>query len=106
MDLSLTESESRYYNDLFTLCDVEKTNKIQNLKALEFFRSANNVDNSVLAQVSLKIAQLDDDHSSGFSLIKAIAMRSTRSETFFREGQHFSFRSPLDLVDRFHQLSL
>lgn len=51
MDISLSDSESRYYNDLFTLCDVEKTGKIQNLKATELFRSSN-VDNSVLSQVS------------------------------------------------------
>lgn len=55
MDLNLNESESRYYNDLFTLCDVEKTGKIQHLKALEFFRSSN-VDNSVLSQVSNKLS--------------------------------------------------
>lgn len=51
MDISLTESESRYYNDLFTLCDVEKTGKIQNLKALEFLRSSS-LDNSILSQVN------------------------------------------------------
>ena len=47
----MTESETRYYNDLFTLCDVRCEGKIQNLKALEFFRSSS-VDNSVLSQVS------------------------------------------------------
>lgn len=53
MDLNLTDSESRYYNDLFTLCDVDSNGKIQYLKALEFFRSSN-ADNSVLAQVSCR----------------------------------------------------
>lgn len=48
---SLTESESRYYNDLFMLCDVEKTGKIQKLKSLEFLRNSS-IDNSVLSQVS------------------------------------------------------
>jgi hypothetical protein len=57
MDINLNESESRYYNDLFSLCDVEKIGKVQNLKALEFFRSSN-VDNSVLSQVSDEQANL------------------------------------------------
>lgn len=58
MDISLSDSESRYYNDLFMLCDVEKTGKIQNLKALEFFRSSN-VDNFILSEVSSELSTLD-----------------------------------------------
>jgi hypothetical protein len=51
MDLSLTESESKYYNDLFTLCDVEKIGKVQKLKSDEFFRSAE-LEEDVLLEVS------------------------------------------------------
>ncbi|CRL00944.1 CLUMA_CG014223, isoform A [Clunio marinus] len=50
MNINLSESENRYYNDLFTLCDVEKIGKIEFLKATEFFRSSN-VDNSILSQI-------------------------------------------------------
>lgn len=40
-EVSLTETESRYYGDLFLCCDEEKTGKIPMLKASELFRSAN-----------------------------------------------------------------
>lgn len=40
-EVSLTETESRYYADLFLCCDEEKTGKIPMLKASELFRSAN-----------------------------------------------------------------
>lgn len=50
MDLNLNESESRYYNDLFTLCDVEKSGKIQYLKATELIRSSG-LDNPTVDQV-------------------------------------------------------
>lgn len=53
MDLNLNESESRYYNDLFTLCDVEKSGKIQYLKATELIRSSG-LDNQIVDQVKLK----------------------------------------------------
>lgn len=46
----LTEPESRYYNDLFTLCDVEKTEKVSQLKCTELFRSSQ-IENSTLSQV-------------------------------------------------------
>lgn len=73
MDLNLNESESRYYNDLFTLCDVEKNGKVQNLKALEFFRSSN-VDNSVLSQVSDKQSNLliEQDMAGGETLLQKV----------------------------------
>lgn len=48
----LTEPESRYYNDLFMLCDVEKTGKVSQLKVTELFRSSQ-IENSTLSQVSL-----------------------------------------------------
>lgn len=53
MDLNLNESESRYYNDLFTLCDVEKSGKIQYLKATELIRSSG-LDNQIVDQVKMK----------------------------------------------------
>lgn len=51
MDISLTESESKYYNDLFTLCDVEKIGKIPKLKSDEFFRSAE-IEEETLAEIN------------------------------------------------------
>lgn len=75
MDLSLTESESRYYNDLFTLCDVEKTGKIQTLKALELFRSSEgggaglDVSEEVLAQVSHHFNRLVTVHTVSLNVI-------------------------------------
>lgn len=54
MDLNLSESEGRYFNDLFALCDPESTARAPYLKALELFRSSN-VDNQTLSQVSNKV---------------------------------------------------
>lgn len=54
MDLNLSESEGRYYNDLFALCDPENTARAPYLKALELFRSSN-VNNEILSQVSNKV---------------------------------------------------
>ncbi|KAG5674508.1 hypothetical protein PVAND_004470 [Polypedilum vanderplanki] len=53
MDVSLTESENKYYNDLFTLCDVEKIGKIETLKANELFRSAEDITEEVLTEINL-----------------------------------------------------
>lgn len=53
MELTLTESESKYYNDLFSLCDVEKVGKVPKIKSNEFFRSAEELDEIILAEVSL-----------------------------------------------------
>lgn len=52
-DLCLSETELRYFGDLFLCCDVEKTGKISTLKATELFRSAN-LTNEVVKQVKLK----------------------------------------------------
>jgi hypothetical protein len=53
MDICLTESESKYYNDLFSLCDVEKVGKVPKLKSDEFFRSAEEIEEETLIEVSL-----------------------------------------------------
>lgn len=53
MDIALTDSENKYYNDLFALCDTEKTHKVPRLKADEFFRTAKNIDNEILTEVSI-----------------------------------------------------
>ena len=52
MDIALTDAETKYYNDLFNLCDSEKIGKIPKLKAEEFFRTAENIDNEILLEVS------------------------------------------------------
>ncbi|XP_013118276.1 uncharacterized protein LOC106095584 isoform X2 [Stomoxys calcitrans] len=52
-EVSLTETESRYYGDLFLFCDEEKTGKIPMLKASELFRSANLSNEKILEITSL-----------------------------------------------------
>lgn len=49
-DLNLTETEMRYFGDLFLCCDEESNGKIPILKATELFRSSN-IPNDVLKQV-------------------------------------------------------
>lgn len=49
-DLNLTETEMRYFGDLFLCCDEESNGKIPILKATELFRSSN-ISNDVLKQV-------------------------------------------------------
>lgn len=52
-EINISETESRYYSDLFNVCDVEKkASKVPNLKATEMFRSAN-LENDILKQVSI-----------------------------------------------------
>lgn len=50
-EVSLTETETRYYGDLFLCCDEEKTGKIPMLKASELFRSAD-LSNDRILEVS------------------------------------------------------
>lgn len=50
-DLNLTETEMRYFGDLFLCCDEESNGKIPILKATELFRSSN-VSNDALKQVN------------------------------------------------------
>ncbi|KOB58114.1 RalBP1-associated Eps domain-containing protein 1, partial [Operophtera brumata] len=49
-DLNLTETEMRYFGDLFLCCDEESNGKIPILKATELFRSSNTT-NDVLKQM-------------------------------------------------------
>lgn len=51
-DLNLTETEMRYFGDLFLCCDEESNGKIPILKATELFRSSN-TSNDVLKQVNI-----------------------------------------------------
>lgn len=51
-ELRLSETELRYFGDLFLCCDVEKTGKIVTLKATELFRSAN-LSNDIVNKVRL-----------------------------------------------------
>lgn len=53
-EVNISETESRYFSDLFLCCDVGKSGKVPILKATEMFRSAN-LSNDVIRQVSLKI---------------------------------------------------
>lgn len=55
-DLNLTETEMRYFGDLFLCCDEESNGKIPILKATELFRSSN-ISNDVLKQVIYPILQ-------------------------------------------------
>lgn len=62
-EVNISETESRYYSDLFNVCDVEKkASKVPNLKATEMFRSAN-LENDILKQVSNFVRF----HLTGFS---------------------------------------
>lgn len=88
MDISLSDSESRYYNDLFTLCDVEQTGKIQHLKALEFFRSSN-VDNSVLSQVSVDETALNWQRAAVPQCRSQFSQCARQGMSNFWEGQLF-----------------
>lgn len=51
-EVSITELESRYFSDLFSCCDIEKTGKVHPLKATEMFRSSN-IPDDVLENVCL-----------------------------------------------------
>lgn len=51
-ELQLSETEQRYFSDLFVCCDVENTGKVAQNKAFELFRSGN-VTTDVLNQVSV-----------------------------------------------------
>jgi hypothetical protein len=52
-EIQLTETEQRYFGDLFVCCDSDNTGKIPVYKASELFRSAN-IPLDVLKQVSIK----------------------------------------------------
>jgi RalBP1-associated Eps domain-containing protein len=40
-EMQLSETEQRYFGDLFICCDSDKSGKIPLYKASEFFRTAN-----------------------------------------------------------------
>lgn len=95
MDLSLTESESRYYNDLFSLCDVDKSGKFcPFLKSVEFFRSSS-IDDSILSQVSTVI---NCDAAAEARSGGALSHRDCRKTQLTWEG-HNNFFS-LDLFEK------
>lgn len=50
--VNITELETRYFADLFSCCDTEKTGKIHTLKATEMFRSSD-IPNDVLENVRI-----------------------------------------------------
>lgn len=50
-ELQLSETEQRYFSDLFVCCDNENTGKVPVNKAIELFRSGN-VPNDVLNQIT------------------------------------------------------
>jgi hypothetical protein len=50
-EIQLTETEQRYFGDLFVCCDSDNSGKIPIYKASELFRSAN-LPLDVLKQVS------------------------------------------------------
>jgi hypothetical protein len=52
-EIQLTETEQRYFGDLFVCCDSDNTGKIPIYKASELFRSAN-LPLDVLKQVSIQ----------------------------------------------------
>lgn len=43
-EVNITELEARYFSDLFSCCDIEKTGKVPVLKATEMFRSSDTPD--------------------------------------------------------------
>lgn len=52
-EVSLTEKETRYFSDLFSYCDVEKTGKVPMSKAAELFETSN-LSDEVIRQVTIK----------------------------------------------------
>lgn len=61
-DLNLTETEMRYFGDLFLCCDEESNGKIPILKATELFRSSN-IPNDVLKQVIIAFRWSDESNN-------------------------------------------
>ena len=50
-ELQISETELRYFGDLFVCCDSEKSGKVPLLKATELFRSSN-LSNDIIRQVN------------------------------------------------------
>lgn len=75
-DLNLTETEMRYFGDLFLCCDEEANGKIPILKATELFRSSN-IPNDILKQVIVSlysVVWLITDFESLNMLLQALIM--------------------------------
>lgn len=53
-EVNITEHEARFYLDLFSRCDIEKTGKVPILKATEMFRSTD-IDDDVLKHVGVLV---------------------------------------------------
>ncbi|XP_055919547.1 ralBP1-associated Eps domain-containing protein 2 isoform X2 [Eupeodes corollae] len=74
--VALTETESRYFGDLFLCCDIEKTGKIPMLKATELYRSAN-LSNDVIREITslsgIPQTALHISRSQFYSCLKLIA---------------------------------
>lgn len=49
-ELQLTETEQRYFSDLFVCCDTDNTGKVSVNNAFELFRSGN-ISSDTLNQV-------------------------------------------------------
>ncbi|KAI5637548.1 ralBP1-associated Eps domain-containing protein 1 [Phthorimaea operculella] len=85
-DLNLTETETRYFGDLFLCCDEESNGKIPILKATELFRSSN-VPNDILKQI-MDISVAPNSHTSlnhmnrkqFYSALKLIAAHQSNLE--------------------------
>lgn len=52
-EVNITELEARYFLDLFSCCDIEKTGKVPVLKATEMFRSSN-IPDDILKNVCFR----------------------------------------------------
>ncbi|XP_037958525.1 ralBP1-associated Eps domain-containing protein 1 isoform X2 [Teleopsis dalmanni] len=75
-EVSLTETETRYYSDLFLCCDIEKTGKIPMLKAAELYHSAN-LPNEVIDEITslagIPATALHISRAQFYSCLKLIA---------------------------------
>uniref|UniRef100_A0A0K8USL5 RalBP1-associated Eps domain-containing protein 1 n=1 Tax=Bactrocera latifrons TaxID=174628 RepID=A0A0K8USL5_BACLA len=76
MEVHLSETESRYFSDLFLCCDVEKVGKISILKAMELYRSANLQNDKILeitALVGIPPSAIHMSRAQFYSCLKLIA---------------------------------
>ncbi|XP_017855448.1 ralBP1-associated Eps domain-containing protein 2 isoform X2 [Drosophila busckii] len=75
-EVTLTEPETRFYNELFQCCDVEKTGKVPMLKATELFRSADIANETVIeitALAGIPLTALHISRAQFYSCLKLIA---------------------------------
>ncbi|KAL5281043.1 REPS1 family protein [Megaselia abdita] len=79
-EVSLTELESRYFSDLFSYCDVEKTGKVPMSKAAELFETSNLSDDVIRQITSLSgipETALHISRSQFYSCLKLIAAQQS-----------------------------